>query len=561
MFVNLNKNSYIKLMDYILDIPFNMLMARSVILDHVDGNIFVDDCDNPKSFYIVHPYGMTYLCGDSSNQSFITGLSEYFTGKLYMRKKDEWLQAYPRDWDVVMNRFTGDGIATLHDRLNFKFNVDAVLSYTVNHKECTMIDIKGTYNTARIFTDNVEETAIEQIKNLLEQEFISGSKIRIMPDVHAGMGCTIGTTLTITDKVVPNLVGVDIGCGMLTIPLGNIDIDLKKFDNQVKRSIPSGAGVYHKVAKYEFDRIKDLRCYEKIKTSNLSVMLGTLGGGNHFIELDKDETGNIYLVIHSGSRNLGKQVCDFYQEIAIESYRNGFDEVKSIIEKCKTEGRKRDIDKEVRAWHKNHKLLPPQLCYLTDEDKDDYMYDMKICQEYASYNRWAMANELLKNYFYPMDVRFTNSYKLKIKEKGFKLSTEGFETIHNYIDHEYNIIRKGAISAQKGESVLIPINMRDGAVLATGKGIEDMNYSLPHGAGRLMSRSVAEKNINLDEFKKSMQGIYSSVVGEGTLDEAPQAYRDMETMLDLLDGLIDDVKIIKPIYNFKAIEKKDRRWR
>lgn len=424
-----------------------------------------------------------------------------------------------------------------------------------------MIELKGTYNTARIFTDNVEETAIEQIKNLLEQEFITGSKIRIMPDVHAGMGCTIGTTLTITDKVVPNLVGVDIGCGMLTIPLEKTEIDLPKFDNQVKRSIPSGAGVYHKTAKYDFPDMLNLKCFDYIKTSNVDRMIGTLGSGNHFVELDKDDDGNLYLVIHSGSRNLGKQVCDYYQERAIRNYRNGFSEVRDIIAKCKAENRSRDIENEVRAWHKNKKLIPPDLCYLSGEDKDDYLHDMKICQNYASYNRWAMAVELLKNYFYPMDVRLSDSYKLKIKEKGFRLSTEGFETIHNYIDHDNNIIRKGAISAQAGERVLIPINMRDGAIIAVGKGIEDMNYSLPHGAGRLMSRKVAEKSINIKEFENSMRGVYSSVVGKGTLDEAPQAYRDMNTMLSALDGLIDDVKIVRPVYNFKAIEKKDRHWR
>ena len=424
-----------------------------------------------------------------------------------------------------------------------------------------MIELQGKYNTAKIFTDNVEPSAIEQIEHLLDQEFISGSKIRVMPDVHAGAGCTIGTTLTVTDKIVPNLVGVDIGCGMLTIPLGKIEIDLPKFDNQVKRSIPSGAGVYHKTAKYEFDRASELKCYGQIKTSNLSVMLATLGGGNHFIELGKDDEDNIYLVIHSGSRNLGKQVCDYYQDLAIKKYRSGFGEVKAIIEQCKAENRSRDIEKEVREWHKNHELVPPQLCYLMGEDKDDYLHDMRICQEYASVNRLAMANELLKNYFYPMDVKLTDTFKLKIKEKGFKLSTAGFETLHNYIDLERGIIRKGAISAQSGERVLIPINMRDGAIIATGKGIEDMNYSLPHGAGRLMSRTVAESNIQLEDFKKSMEGIYSSVIGEGTLDEAPQAYRDMDTMLESLHGLIDDIKIIRPIYNFKAIERKDRRWR
>jgi RNA-splicing ligase RtcB len=290
-------------------------------------------------------------------------------------------------------------------------------------------------------------------------------------------------------------------------------------------------------------------------------MMGTLGGGNHFIELDKDDDENIYLVIHTGSRNIGLQVCEYYQGLAIKKYRNTNDEVTEIVEKCKAEGRARDIEKEIRKWHKEQDLIPAELCYLTGQDMEDYLHDMRICQEYAAMNRWAIATELLNNYFYPMDVRFTSTLKLKIKEKGFKISGEGFETPHNFIDLEHKIIRKGSISAQAGERVLIPINMRDGALIACGKGIEDMNYSLPHGAGRLMSRKTAKKNINIDEFKKSMKNVYSSVVGEGTLDEAPQAYRDMETILTALDGLIDDVKIIKPIYNFKAIEKKERKWR
>jgi len=424
-----------------------------------------------------------------------------------------------------------------------------------------MIEIKGKYNTAKVFSDYVEESAVEQIEHLLDQEYVAGSKVRIMPDVHAGKGSTIGTTMTITDKIVPNIVGVDIGCGMLTIPLGKTEIDLPEFDKQVKRSIPSGAGVYHNKAKYECDFVNDLRCYKYIKTQNLTRMVGTLGGGNHFVELDRDDKGNVYLVVHSGSRNLGLQVCNYYQDVAIKNYRKGFDETQAIIEKCKAEGRSRDIQNELKAWHRNHELIPPQLCYLTGSDKDDYLHDMCISQEFASYNRWAMANELLTNYFYPMDVKLSSTFKLKIKAKGFKISTEGFETLHNYIDIEKNIIRKGAISALAGEKVLIPINMRDGAIIATGKGIEDMNFSLPHGAGRLMSRKAALSNIDMDDFQQSMKGIYSTVVGAGTLDEAPQAYRTMDTILRELDGLIDNVEIIRPIYNFKAVESKDRKWR
>ena len=335
-----------------------------------------------------------------------------------------------------------------------------------------MVELKGKYNTAKIFTDDVESSAIEQIINLLDQEFISGSKVRVMPDVHAGMGCTIGTTMTVTDKIVPNLVGVDIDCGMLTVPLGKIDIDFRKFDQQVKRSIPSGAREYHNSAKYEFDGVSELRCYKHIKTANTDRMVGTLGGGNHFIELDQDDGDNVYLVVHTGSRNLGKQVCDYYQDLAIKNYRNGFGEVRAIIEKCKAENRSRNIETEVRAWHKNRDdVIPPSLCYLTGNDKDDYLNDMDICQRFASYNRWAIVNELLKNYFYPMNVKFSTTFKLKIKEKELNLSTEGFVTIHNYIDLDNNIIRKGAISAREGEKVLIPVNMRDGAIIAYGKGL------------------------------------------------------------------------------------------
>ena len=424
------------------------------------------------------------------------------------------------------------------------------------------IEIQGKYTTAKIFAHTIEDTAKEQVQTMTDQPFAKGSKISIMPDVHAGKGCTIGTTMTITDKVVPNLVGVDIGCGMLTVPLGKVKIDLPKFDQQVKRSIPSGAGKYHKNPVGTSDYVyEELRCLKKINLKNLDNMLGTLGGGNHFIELDKDEEDNIYLVIHSGSRNLGRLVCDYYQKLAIDTYRHGFEEVQEIIGKCKEEGRSRDIEGEIKAWHASKDIIPPQLCYLTGQDKEDYLHDMKICQQWASQNRLVMAQELLKHYFYPMDVKFSETLKLKIKEKGFKISTQAFETPHNYIDTEKQIIRKGAISAQKGEQVIIPINMRDGAILAWGEGIADMNYSLPHGAGRLMSRKKALETIKVEEFKDSMTGVYSSVVGEGTLDEAPQAYKSMETLLEILEGMVEDLTVIKPIYNFKAAEDPNRRWK
>ena len=424
-----------------------------------------------------------------------------------------------------------------------------------------MIEIKGKYTNAVVFASDVEESATEQIQTLCDQPFAEGSKIRVMPDVHAGTGCTIGTTLTITDKVVPNLVGVDIGCGMLTIPLGKIEIDLPKFDQQVKRSVPAGAGAYHNEAKYGFAYMFELKCFKQIKTENVGRMTGTLGGGNHFIELDMDNDGNVYLVIHSGSRNLGLQVCNHYQQLAIDNYRKDKPEIAAIVERCKAEGRSRDIESELKAWHRNHPGIPPQLCYLEDHDKDDYLHDMKICQAYALYNRWAIANEILKHYFYQLDVKLTSSHKLKVKGKGFKISTEGFETFHNYIDTDNGIIRKGAISAQAGEKVLIPINMRDGSIIAVGKGNSDWNYSAPHGAGRLMSRSVARDTIDVQEYRESMSNVYSSTVGEGTLDEAPQAYKSIDYILENIKETVDVEKIISPIYNFKAAEDKSRRWK
>lgn len=391
----------------------------------------------------------------------------------------------------------------------------------------------------KIFTDNIEDKAKEQINELLQQEPFKDCKVRIMPDVHAGKGCVIGFTANLGDKVIPNLVGVDIGCGMLCVNLGKEKIDLERFDNVVKQSIPSGRNIReHKID--ELDDILNLYCYRELKEQRkFNRALGTLGGGNHFIELDKDDDGNVYLVIHTGSRNLGKQVAEYYQNLAIElcsGKEKMLEEKERIIKEYKEQGRKEEIQGAIKELYQRYKDntpdLPKDLCYLTGKYRDMYLHDMEICQRYASLNRKNIALEILRNYVI--------------------LAEEQFETIHNYINFEDNIIRKGSIRANKGEKVIIPINMRDGSIIAIGKGNEDWNNSAPHGAGRIMSRLKAKELINLDDFKKSMEGVYSTSVTENTLDEAPFVYKPMQEIIDNIKDTVDIVKIIKPIYNFKA---------
>lgn len=391
----------------------------------------------------------------------------------------------------------------------------------------------------KIFTKNIEEEAIKQIDLLLEQEPFKDCKVRIMPDVHAGKGCVIGFTADLGDKVIPNIVGVDIGCGMLCVELGKIEIDLQKFDEIVNESIPAGRNIReHKLI--NFDKIEELYCLRELKeTKKFNRALGTLGGGNHFIELNIDDEKNKYLVIHTGSRNMGKQVADYYQNLAIELC-SGKEEMRKrkaeIITTYKEEGRKTEIQKALKNLeqeYKNNKPdLPRELCYLTGEYRKDYLHDMKICQEYASLNRKQIALEIL------------NKYGIVAVSK--------FETIHNYICFDDNIVRKGAIRANKGERVIIPINMRDGSIIAVGKGNKDWNNSAPHGAGRIMSRIKAKETFKLDEFKKSMEGIYTTSVVEETIDEAPFVYKPMQEIIDNIKDTVEIQKIIKPIYNFKA---------
>jgi RNA-splicing ligase RtcB len=394
----------------------------------------------------------------------------------------------------------------------------------------------------KIFTDLIEEEAVNQIHTLMKQPAFAECKVRIMPDVHAGKGCVIGFTADLGNKVIPNIVGVDIGCGMYVVDLGDRDIDLQKLDSVIKNYVPCGKNVHEgRIAR--FPKLQALNCYRELKdTKRIERSIGTLGGGNHFIEIDVDEYKNKYLVIHTGSRNLGKQVAEYYQSLAVELMQ-GKDELykkqQEIIDTYKAEGRKSEIQSAIKELHRNYKPgtlnTPKELCYLEGEYRDKYLHDMLICQEYASLNRMYIANIILEK----MGIRFT----------GYS-----FETIHNYIDVDSNIVRKGAISARKNELLLIPINMRDGCILGVGKGNEEWNFSAPHGAGRLMSRTKAKENLTVSEFKETMSGIYSTTVGVETLDEAPMAYKPMESIVDNIKDTVEIKKILKPIYNFKAGE-------
>lgn len=401
----------------------------------------------------------------------------------------------------------------------------------------------------KIFTDSIEQEAIEQINLLLKQEPFKDCKVRIMPDVHAGKGCVIGFTANLGDKVIPNIVGVDIGCGMLCVNLGKEELDLKKLDKVINENIPAGRNIREQKL-INFDKINDLYCLRELKeTKKFNRAIGTLGGGNHFIEVDKDEEGNKYLVIHTGSRNLGKQVADYYQNLAIElcsDKEEMFKRKEEIIKTYKEQGRKSEIQKALREleaeYKQNKPELPNDLCYLTGKYREMYLHDMEICQEYASLNRLQIAKMILINYF---DLTY-------IPEVYPSIMSNSFETIHNYISFKDNIVRKGAIRANEGERVIIPINMRDGSIIAVGRGNKDWNNSAPHGAGRLMSRKKAKETLKLEEFKKSMADIYSTSVLEETIDEAPFVYKPMQEIIDNIQDTVQIEKIIKPIYNFKA---------
>lgn len=398
----------------------------------------------------------------------------------------------------------------------------------------------------KIFTKNIEQEAIEQIELLLKQEPFKDCKVRIMPDVHAGKGCVIGFTADLGNKVIPNIVGVDIGCGMLCVELGNIDLDLKKLDKIINDVIPAGRNIREQKI-LNFNEINNLHCLRELRDiKKFNRAIGTLGGGNHFIEIDVDEEGNKYLVIHTGSRNLGKQVADYYQNLAIElcsGKEKMYQKKEEIIKNYKKQGRKSEIQKALKELEKEYKdnkpNLPKELCYLEGKYREMYLHDMKICQRYAELNRWHIAEQILNNYF-------EDCLSMIFEIEG------SFETVHNYIAFDDNIVRKGAISAKEGERVLIPINMRDGSVIAIGKGNNDWNKSAPHGAGRIMSRTKAKEIFKLEEFKESMKDIYSTSVVEETIDEAPFVYKPMQEIIDNIKDTVEIERIIKPIYNFKS---------
>ncbi|MBQ6684962.1 MAG: RtcB family protein [Firmicutes bacterium] len=400
-----------------------------------------------------------------------------------------------------------------------------------------MFEIKGKVNTAICYAAVVEDEAIEQIRRMCDHEFTKGSMIRIMPDVHAGKGCTIGTTMTITDKAVPNVVGVDIGCGMYTVELGKIEIDFEKVD-EAAHYIPSGMEVWE--GRMERFDLTTLRCYRYLKnTKRLERSLGTLGGGNHFIEIDEAADGTKYLVIHSGSRNLGKQVAEYYQSLAVDlnlGKEEYFKERDELIRTYKEQGRRKEIQKVLKEmekeWKAKEPTIPADLCYVYGEYLKDYLHDVDLCQKFAKRSRERMAEIILER-------------------TGMK-ALSSFHTIHNYIDTDEMILRKGAIAAHDGELVLIPINMRDGSVLARGKGNAEWNYSAPHGAGRIMSRTKAKETLDLEAYKATMAGIYTTSVNEATLDEAPMAYKSLEDIIDVIEESVDVIEVLKPIYNFKA---------
>lgn len=393
-----------------------------------------------------------------------------------------------------------------------------------------MKEIKGKYNTAKVFTDNIEEKAAEQILELCDQEFVKDSRIRIMPDTHAGAGCTIGTTMTIKDKIVPNLVGVDIGCGMFVSMLKKTEIDFQKLDNVIRNYVPSGFDVRETPHEYnEFVELESLKCKDHVDLKRAALSIGTLGGGNHFIEMNEDEDENRYLVVHSGSRHLGKQIAEYYQDRAAKEIVRKSNE--SIIAELKAKGRTKEIQAEIE---KQRTKINSALAFVEGQSFDEYIFDMHIAQKFAQYNRMAIAEVI-------------------IREMGFDVE-DSFTTIHNYIDLDEMILRKGAISAKKGEVVIIPINMRDGSIIAVGKGNDDWNQSAPHGAGRLMSRRQAKRSLSLEDFHNSMAGIYTTSISLDTLDEAPFAYKPMEEIIANIQDTVEISKIIRPIYNFKACD-------
>lgn len=402
-----------------------------------------------------------------------------------------------------------------------------------------MIEVKGKYNTAICYTSELEKVSEGQIRAVCDQEYFKESKIRIMPDVHAGMGCTIGTTMTISDKVVPGMVGVDIGCGMETVRLAEREIDFDKLDQVIRSNIPSGRDIRdtEHTLNDQID-LNSLFCVNHVKLERARRSIGTLGGGNHFIEVDRNEVGELFLVVHSGSRHLGNEVAKHYQNEGFNALCGSARfQLDAKIKELKEQGRSKEIEKTIKKLKKERAIatpVPKQLAYVEGVLFDQYIHDMKIVQRFAVLNRKAMT-----------DVIMSEMGLTKVEE---------FTTIHNYIDTDNMILRKGAVSAQQGEKLLIPINMRDGSLICIGKGNEDWNCSAPHGAGRLFSRKDAFEKLSLEEYGREMEGIFTTCVSRKTLDEAPMAYKSMDEIVDQIEPTTEIIDHIKPVYNFKAAE-------
>lgn len=404
-----------------------------------------------------------------------------------------------------------------------------------------MIKITGTQTEARVFSNYPQETALEQIKELCNQAFLKDTKISIMPDYHAGKGCVIGTTIQLKDKVVPNLVGVDVGCGVLTVKLQDKKVDFNKLDSVIRMYVPSGQELHtDETVQYistSFPPISEYKAKHILSQGKSEYSLGTLGGGNHFIEVSIDSDGCHYLTIHTGSRYVGSKIAQYYQKVAISKIRK--QDLSIIIDQLKLEGRQNEIQTAINSYKDTNPVIPNDLAYLDGEDFHDYIHDMKRSQAYAKANREEIARAIIDN----MDFE----------------ELDRFDTIHNYIDTENMILRKGAVSAQKGERLIIPINMRDGSILAVGKGNPEWNYSAPHGAGRVLSRTKAMKTLNMEDFHSAMKDVWTTSVSEETLDEAPMAYKPINEILEKIDETVEIVGFIKPVYNFKASEKFDPR--
>lgn len=400
-----------------------------------------------------------------------------------------------------------------------------------------MIEIRGHFNTAICYCDEMDDSAVQQIRDMCDQPIFANSRIRIMPDVHAGTGCTIGTTMTIEDRAVPSLVGFDIGCGMETIQIEEKTIDFDRLDRIIRERVPSGQAVRETPhpLNAEID-LSLLYCHPAINTERAILSLGTLGGGNHFIEVDRDEEGRLYLVIHSGSRNLGAQTAGYYQKLGWKTLNRVPDEVReALIKRYKAEGRTAELNDALLSLSETYRpsiSVPQHFAYVEGENLEDYIHDMRLVQRFATLNRQAMVQGILEG----MDLH----------------AADRFTTIHNYIDTEHRILRKGSVSAQKGERLLIPINMRDGALICVGKGNPEWNFSAPHGAGRLLSRTAAQNTLTVEQFQQEMEGVYTTCVSQGTLDESPMAYKGIDAILSQIGPTAEVVRQIRPIYNYKA---------